>query len=152
MALEDIQERLKDDPETVDIDVGGEKRPFLLSTLGLERARQKKDPLPALFSLVQRYAFVINRLQDEASITDKEVQDEIEQRIQGGDLSDLSLVLWSGFLTFDDDITLEEVQLVMTPGRIFRSGSQIANALMSFLKDIDPDKIPDEVGGEESGN
>jgi len=152
MSLKDIQERLREDPEAVFIDMAGEERPFLLSTLGMERARQKKDPLPALFSLVQRYAFVINQFQDGASLADEEMQSEIERRIKGDDLSDLSVVLWSGFLTFDEEITLEEVQLVMTPGRIFRSGMEIAQALMSFLKDIDENQIPDEVGTQESGN
>lgn len=146
MALSDVQERLKEDPETVYIDMAGEERPFLLSTLGMERARQKRDPLPVLFSLIQRYAFVINALQGDATLEDEDLQEQIQRRIQGGDLSDLSLVLWSGFLTFDEDISLEEVQVVMSPGRIFRSGMEIAQSLMSFLQDIDTDNIPDDVG------
>lgn len=143
MALEDVQERLRDDPETVQIDLAGEEKPFLLSTLGMERARQKDDPLPVLLDIIQRYAHVIDMLRSDASITDEDVQEALKERIRGGDLSDLSLVLWSGFLTFDEDITLEEVQLLMTPGRIIKSGVDIATALMSFLSDMDTSAVPD---------
>jgi len=154
MSLNDIQNRLKDDPETVYIDVAGKEKPFLLSTLGMERARERKDPLPILLSLIQRYSAVISKLQGEANLTDETVQKEIEGRIEGSDLNDLSLVLWSGFLTFDEDVSLEEIQIVMSPGRIFRSGMQIARSFTSFVQDIDSDEIPDaeEIGGEDSGN
>lgn len=157
MSLEEKQERLKEDPETVHIDFAGEERPFLLSTLGMERARQKKDPIPILFDLIRRYSYLIEKIESLDELGEDEVQDHLNGTVKGSDLSDLSVLLWSGFLTFDADVDLEEVQLVMTPGRVFKSGKEVARALMSFLRDMDEEAVQnvEDVsvdGGEEEGN
>lgn len=144
MALSDIQDALREDPETVYVDFAGEKKPFLMSVLGLERARQKKDPVPLVFDLLQRYGSLQSILAGEE--TDWEEVEEAMQKVKGSDLNDLSIVLWSGFLTFDSDISLEEVQLLTTPGRTFKYGRQVVSSITTFLQDFEPDEedVPDD--------
>lgn len=153
MALEDLQDRLKDDPEAVMLTVAGEEYPFLLSGLGMERARQQADPIPLLFDLFQRYSSLYDLYQDEDADLD-DVQKKAKEMVKGGDLKALSVIIWSGFLTFDDDISIEEVQIIMTPGRVVRHGMDIANAITNFVRDIDEEELEqvEDDTGEEVGN
>lgn len=145
MALSDIQEQLREDPETVYINFAGEEKPFLLSTLGLERARQKADPVPKVFDLVQRYGALQSIFSEEE--TDwEQLRERTLDKVQGSDLSDISLIVWAGFLTFDKDITLEEIQLLMTPGRVAKYGRKVVASVTTFLQDFEPEEgdVPDE--------
>jgi hypothetical protein len=151
MALEDIQSRLKSDPETIEVDFAGEEKPFLFSTLGIERARAKAEPvIPKVVNLLQRFSQVGGEEQEGM----ENVTENLSEVLEDGDLRDLTMVVWSGFLTFDEDITLEEVQVVLTPGRIMRYGRQIAESVSSFVQEMDQDSnpAPDDTSSEEVKN
>lgn len=146
MALDDIQDRLRNDPETIEVDFAGEKKPFLFSTLGIERAKQKAEPvIPKVISILQRMSNVAGQRE---SIAD--VAEDLSKVVEDDDLRDLTMVVWSGFLTFDDDITLEEVQLVLTPGRIMRYGRQIASSVSGFVREMDDGNPAPPDGEDES--
>ena len=138
MALSDIQERLREDPETVLVDFAGEEKPFLLSTLGVQRANQRvENVIPKLFDLMQRYGKAISKGEGEDGEDVSEVAQGLEGAIKDSDLRDLTVIIWAGFLTFDDDLTLEEVQALITPGRLMRYGREIASSATSFVRKMD---------------
>jgi hypothetical protein len=144
MSLESIREDLKSDPETVTFEIAGDERHFLLSVLGMERARKKEDVLPIIFSFVERYGQLWS---------DEEETPSARDIVEDNDLRDLSIVMWSGFLTFDDDLTLDEVQMIMTPARMVRVIKDVFERMVSFLNDFDQEEIARELeGSDESGN
>lgn len=152
MALSDVQEQLKDDPETIFVEFGGQERPFLVSALGLERARQRQDPVPKILDLIQRYGALTALFSDDEEFDLAEVREESEDMIKGSDLFDLTLIVWSGFLTFDEDISLEEVQALITPGRVTDIGRDVAAAIASFLQDHQDQEAQGAEVDEDLGN
>jgi hypothetical protein len=135
MKLSEVQEELKDDPETIFVKFGGQERPFLISALGMERARQRQDPVPVILDLIQRYGELTAAFTGDGELDMEEVRSVSEEVVKGSDLFDLTLVVWSGFLTFDEDISLEAVQALTSPGRVTDIGRDVAASITSFLRD-----------------
>jgi len=152
MALSDVQEQLKDDPETIYVKFGGQDRPFLLSSLGLERARQRQDPVPKILDLIQRYGALTALFNEDEDFDLAEVREQSGDMVKGSDLFDLTLIVWAGFLTFDEDISLEEVQALITPGRVTDIGRDVAAAVASFLQDHEDKGGQGAEAGEDLGN
>jgi hypothetical protein len=141
--LSRIQERLKDHPECIEVEVMGEERPFLLTMYGIELANQRGyEIIPVIMDLGTRLANLLSGENDDVEIGSEEFTQKVRGLVRDEDARSLSLVVWWGLSTFDSDLTVEEVQMMLTPGTLLSLVPRVAESLNSFAED----KLPEEKG------
>ena len=155
MSFEETREKLRQDPETITLKLGGEERPFLISPLGFELAESEgHEVLPVIMDLGFRIARLWNRPDDEVDLLSDEGEKLVRDTIQNQDMHNISLIVWTGLLPFDEDLELREVKLMLTFSTMISELPKVVSAVMSFQEDALPEDIEqngqDEVDQEEA--
>lgn len=151
LSAEGLEERLREHPECIEIEILGESYDFLLTMYGVERANQQGvEVVPKLVSLSNRIGGIW--LDDEAEdleIGSDEMEDRLQRVFKNDDARTLSMVVWWGLLTFQPDLKLETVERVLTPGTLVDVVPKVFNKAMSFAEDQTEED--EEFGGDEEG-
>lgn len=153
--LSTLRNRLRDHPECIEIDILGEKRPFLLTMYGLEKARERGiEILPHILDLGNRLASLFtDEDAEDIEIGSQEMADRLRGLLKDEDARTLSVVVWWGLVTFDDDLSLAEVQMMLTPGALVSLVPQVIERVNRFADDeIEEDSSPSREGEEAEGN
>ena len=143
-----IRKKLRNHPEYTELDILGEKKGFLLTMWGVEVANNRGyDLVPIIVDLGSRIAnFFSDESAQDVEVGSKEFTERVKNLIRDEDARALSLVVWWGLVTFDTDLTLEDVQLILTPGTVIKL---IPHVIESINK-INEDELEDEFAEQSS--
>lgn len=135
--LNGLRERLRDHPECIELEILGETRPFLLTMYGLEQAREQGiEVVPAILDLGNRLAgLFMDEDADDIEVGSPEMAERLKGLIKDEDARTLSVVVWWGLVTFDQDLTLTEVQMMLTPGTMIDLVPKVINRVNRFAED-----------------
>ena len=141
-----VLEALKNHPEKIQIDFGG-KRDFLLCAYGAKVLRERgHDPIPVVLDALRGLAPVFGNLDGKK----KDGMKIIASLIGSVDpklLSDICYVIWWGLVSYDADITLDEVEVYATPKSLYKVVEEVYAQMSSFASDEE-----EATAGGESGN
>lgn len=141
MSFEETREKLRQDPETITLKLGGEERPFLISPLGFELAESAGyEVLPVIMDLGFRVARLWNQ-DDDLDFLSEQGEQVIRQTIKNEDLHNISLIVWTGLLPFDEGLELREVKLMLTLTTIVREVPKVISSMMTFQEDALPEDM-----------
>lgn len=160
-----LQNDLRNDPECIEIEWGGQQRPFLLNMYGARRARDDMgiDFIAELLGVVRQLGQEWMRAaREKAAAQNGRAADEIPQdELQDVDVSwaDVAMSLdvttdevlaigaavYAGFVSFDEDLDPKEVEMRMSVGKIAEVLPQIGPKLFSFMQD----QVDDQSNAEE---
>lgn len=155
MSPKELRKILLDDPETTFIEFGGEKRPFLFSFLGGKRAHANGvEVLPVLLDVGMRLASLWtsdNGSKDALTIDLSTVSGraKIRKLIVAEDFQNLAILVYWGLVTFDKDLTLDEVMARLTPGRLIKILPTVIEKAVSYHQDTLEEDVEVGSNGEE---
>lgn len=140
-----IQEAVLNHPETVEVEIGGKKMLFLLCGRGAKLAREKgKDPIPAIFKTLARIAPAIQKtglfvdgVPDEAAFTPTVILNVLQEAFTGQLFDDLITVVWWGVLAAQPTITLEEIEVLVTPAGLKTLTAKVWPKMLAYAQDLD---------------
>lgn len=148
-SLSDAIERLKRDPDHQTLLIAGEEFPFLLTWRGVkivERAHGG-NPIDDLFGLIRRYGEVVDDADDDQSLASV-----VMENITSDDIDALVTVIWAGLIFFDEDITHEEVEAVVSIDMLMDNVEHVMGAANQLAEDVtDEDRAMAEES-EDAGN
>lgn len=105
---------------------------------GVEKANEHGiDTVSVLLDLVNRVSGLWNNKDDEdIELGSPEMGEKLKKLFHQEDAHNLSVILWWGLLTFDDDVTLAEIKMMLTPGTLIRVVPKVVQKMMSFQDDV----------------
>lgn len=156
---ETILAKVRLNPETATIEFAGEEYLFLLSGLGLKLARAGgHDPIPAIFGIFAKVLpvftgsgmFEADGQIDADRFSLPDMLAAITGKLDGQLVEDLAVVIWWGLLTAQPDVTLEDVELGLTPRTLVSVVQQVWPKMVSYQEDNLVEDTDDQ-GGSDSG-
>ena len=150
------RERLSAHPEVTEIDLFGEPQNFLLTVKAASylRAEHGIEVVPILIDFVNRIGGGWFGAADDLELGTDKAKEVLDSALKTGDLERLSMLVYWGLVTFEEDLTLDDVQLFLTPTTIIRLFSDLMVSFASYATDTPLDEIAEESGeeGDDSGN
>ncbi len=151
-----VLEAVRNHPETVEVNIGGQKMLFLLCGRGAKLANERgHDPIPPIMAVLKSLAPAIqdsglftDGVADEAKFTPTVILDIMKEFLTGEFFEALTVVVWWGVLAAQPDIELEEIEVLVTPAGMNAIFSQVWPKMLSYTKDL---REEDE-GGDEGGD
>lgn len=133
-----IQEILDNHPEKTTLNFGGVERGFLLGGYAADLAVAKGyDPVVSVFRLVKSILPLLGGFEALKEAGETGDASSIMGRLKDIDLAtehltDMSVVLWWGLLSFDPDLDVKEVMAYMTPRAGFAAIAEVLPKLLNY--------------------
>lgn len=151
-----VLEAVRNHPETVEVNIGGQQMLFLLCGRGAKLARERgQDPIPAIFKTLDRLAPAVQKsglftdgVPDEDKFTPTVILDVLKEAVTGEFFEALTIVVWWGVLAAQPDVELEEIEVLVTPAGMRSIFSQVWPKMLSYTKDLREEDEGDDEGGD----
>jgi hypothetical protein len=152
-------EKIKQHPESITIEIGGEEFLFLLCGLGAKLAREKgKDPIPPIIDTLEKIAPAVVKSGllkdgkvDMETVTPAIVFALMKELITGEFFDNLIVVIWWGVLAAQPDTELEDLEILVTPIAMKQIMTKVMPRMMSYSQDLDKEDIKSENGDDSEG-